>query len=333
MKKLCKKILVTILFMALVCTGINLSPSQAKAADYDTICNETGTATANTTYTKNFTLKYDKINAIGFHVPVRVDIQYELTNLTTNMILTSRTISASDDSAWVPASNGWYLYAFANEAPTPGEYSISYSFAQDTEYIFTIIQEKPEFYINYSSIIVTKGFTQKLKAVKATGTVKWTSSNKKVATVKNGVVKGVSTGSAVITAVDGTGTSSTCIVTVAKNELKTTKKGLNDYYAGDAYINFYHVYYKGGNLVAKANIINKSSYKIKSLKNIKLTVKTAGGKVVCKTTIKSKNFTLSPYKTKGLTITIKKKNLKTKSIQDLRGGSGKLSAKYIRNAF
>lgn len=329
MKKTCKRIIATILLLALVCTGSNLSPSHAKAADYDTICDDSGTATANTTYTKNFTLKYDKVNAIGFYVPVRVDIKYELTNLTTNMILTSRTISASDDSAWVQSSNGWYLYAFANEAPTPGDYSISYSFAQDTEYTLAIIQEKPSFYINLSYVKVTKGFSKKLTALGATGTVKWTSSNKKVATVKNGVVKGVSTGSAVITAVDGTGTSSTCIVTVAKNEMKAEKKGLNDYYSGSAYINFYHVYYKGGNLVAKANVINKTSYKIKSLKNINLTVKTASGKVVCKTKIKSKTFKMNPYTMKALTITVKKKNLKVKNVQDLQKGSGMLKAKYI----
>ena len=76
--------------------------------------------------------------------------------------------------------------------------------------------------LDYSSITVVKGKTKKLKAVASPSNatnkaVKWSSSNKKVATVtKKGKVKGVKAGSAVITvtAKDGSGISASCIVKV-----------------------------------------------------------------------------------------------------------------------
>lgn len=76
--------------------------------------------------------------------------------------------------------------------------------------------------LDYSSITVVKGKTKKLTAVASPSNatnkeVKWSSSNKKVATVtKKGKVKGVKAGSAVITvtAKDGSGISASCIVKV-----------------------------------------------------------------------------------------------------------------------
>lgn len=76
--------------------------------------------------------------------------------------------------------------------------------------------------LDYSSITVVKGKTKKLTAVASPSNatnkgVKWSSSNKKVATVtQKGKVKGVKAGSAVITvmAKDGSGISASCIVKV-----------------------------------------------------------------------------------------------------------------------
>lgn len=76
--------------------------------------------------------------------------------------------------------------------------------------------------LDYSSITIVKGKTKKLTAVASPSNatnkeVKWSSSNKKVATVtQKGKVKGVKAGSAVITvtAKDGSGISASCIVKV-----------------------------------------------------------------------------------------------------------------------
>ncbi|MGN1144509.1 MAG: Ig domain-containing protein, partial [Anaerovoracaceae bacterium] len=76
--------------------------------------------------------------------------------------------------------------------------------------------------LDYSSITVVKGKTKKLTAVASPSNatnkeVKWSSSDKKVATVtQKGKVKGVKAGSAVITvtAKDGSGISASCIVKV-----------------------------------------------------------------------------------------------------------------------
>lgn len=76
--------------------------------------------------------------------------------------------------------------------------------------------------VNYTSISVIKGKTKNLKVVVSPASatnksVKWKSSNTKVATVtQKGVVKGVKTGSALITvtAKDGSGVSTTCKVSV-----------------------------------------------------------------------------------------------------------------------
>ena len=49
-------------------------------------------------------------------------------------------------------------------------------------------------YLNYSSIKILKGHTFKIKMMHPNGKVKWKTSNKKIATVKNGKVKGVGVG-------------------------------------------------------------------------------------------------------------------------------------------
>jgi len=63
----------------------------------------------------------------------------------------------------------------------------------------------------------------------ATGTVTWTSSNKAIATVNNGIVKGVALGTANIVASAGTFTA-TCVVTVIKSTNYTASLKGSNYY-------------------------------------------------------------------------------------------------------
>lgn len=96
--------------------------------------------------------------------------------------------------------------------------------------------------LDYSSITVVKGKTKKLTAVASPSNatnkeVKWSSSNKKVATVtQKGKVKGVKAGSAVITvtAKDGSGISASCIVKVNATPTAAAASGGSTGTAGTA---------------------------------------------------------------------------------------------------
>lgn len=96
--------------------------------------------------------------------------------------------------------------------------------------------------LDYSSITVVKGKTKKLTAVASPSNatnkeVKWSSSNKKVATVtQKGKVKGVKAGSAVITvtAKDGSGISASCIVKVNATPTATASSGSSTGTSGTA---------------------------------------------------------------------------------------------------
>ena len=79
---------------------------------------------------------------------------------------------------------------------------------------------------------IVEGNTYSLTAAVTPGnatdkTVTWTSSNKAVATVTNGTVKGVSAGTATITAKASNGMTATCKVTVTAKTVKVTGVALN----------------------------------------------------------------------------------------------------------
>ncbi len=94
----------------------------------------------------------------------------------------------------------------------------------------TVKQPVTKITLNKTSASILKGKTVTLKATAAPSTandksVKWTTSNKKVATVTaNGVVKGLAKGTATITATakDGSGVKATCKVTVKQPVTKLT---------------------------------------------------------------------------------------------------------------
>lgn len=91
--------------------------------------------------------------------------------------------------------------------------------------------------LNKSKLALNVGDSGKLSAKvtaskKAYKTLKWTTSNKKVATVTSkGVVKGIGKGTAKITAasLDGTGKKSTCTVTVSEKQVVNGIKSLEVY--------------------------------------------------------------------------------------------------------
>ena len=78
----------------------------------------------------------------------------------------------------------------------------------------------PKLNINMTSANIEVGDTVQLKVSGGSGTVKWSTDDKSVATVSsNGLVKGKNPGTVLITAVAG-GASANCVVTVAEEEIK-----------------------------------------------------------------------------------------------------------------
>ena len=93
-----------------------------------------------------------------------------------------------------------------------------------------IVAQAAEIKINKSKITLAKGKTYKLKISGTSKTVKWTSSNKKVATVNSkGTVKAKSKGTATVTAKVGE-EKLTCKITVKNSNKKPTKTKSNTVY-------------------------------------------------------------------------------------------------------
>ena len=86
-----------------------------------------------------------------------------------------------------------------------------------------MIIPKTSIKLNKANLSLTNGASETLTATinpsNATNkTISWTSSNTKVATVNNGVVKAISTGTAIITAKSNNGKTTTCKITVSNTE-------------------------------------------------------------------------------------------------------------------
>lgn len=81
--------------------------------------------------------------------------------------------------------------------------------------------------LNTSNITITQGLTKKLHVLGTKAKIKWTSGNKKIATVtSNGTVKGVQSGNTYVEARVGT-TNLRCRVTVKAKELPVTDKKIS----------------------------------------------------------------------------------------------------------
>lgn len=110
---------------------------------------------------------------------------------------------------------------------------------------------------------VTVGFTRQLTAAADcdmnTAVAKWTSSKPSIATVSSkGVVKGKKKGKTVITAHFANGTTASKTVEVIPNEYTKEKLKKKDVKKGSCDMEIHSIYYdKAGNLVIKANLINK----------------------------------------------------------------------------
>lgn len=154
------------------------------------------------------------------------------------------------------------------------------------------------------------------------GTVKWKSSNKKIASVsKKGVVTAKKTGTVTITATCN-GKKATCKVKVKKNERKL------EYYSTKASSYAYNQTLLGfkkikrdskGNYVLSGHLINTFGSSTSYAKNLVIKVY-KNDKLIAKQTFKRWNVRVGAHSSKAITLTIKKKNIRKKKT-DLTTGS------------
>lgn len=335
MKFSIKKSKAVALFLAVtvVLSGLFVVPNTAKAADNESsvieLLNVNGTATANNAVNHAFSITASTYAAIEILVPSPVGMSIQVTRTADSYLAYEDTITSSaSDWDYDADANGYYYYITWN-TPTIGDYNLSVTFDADTNYIALGALSKPAASISNDSIILTKGFSQKLSVSNATVS-KWSSSNSKVAAVdKNGKVTAKSTGSAKITATTTTGETVTCSVSVKANTYTRAKMSFSSARYGNAYISVTKVSYNSkGDLVIKASFLNNCGHKIVKISNLKINVKNKSGKVIGTYSAKSQNVSILQGGQKSFTYTIKKAKLKQKSTQDLRQATIKPTWKY-----
>lgn len=332
--KVSKKISSLVLALAIAFTAVFATAVPAEAAVKGSalkgaiVGEKDGTATAGEEVRIPFTLT-DTAN-VDMYIIVQNASNTELAlyngsgTLLSNYDNNPLSVPASEYVAGGTLDSSWSgLWILGDQWTLPaGDYYYGVTFSDGTAYDIMInadvAEVKPE--LNQTKATITVGFTKKLSV--SDGKVSsWSSKNKKVATVdKNGKVTAKKAGKAVIVAKCTDGTELRCNVTVKANQYTARKITTSDVSYGETAMSAYKVSFdKKGNLVIKARYVNRMSYKVSELRNIKITVKDANGKTVGTYKQSKKKVSVSSGSTKDFTFTIKKSNLKKKKA-DLRGG-------------
>ena len=175
-------------------------------------------------------------------------------------------------------------------------------------------------------ITVTKGFSRILNVKGGAGDVTWKSSNEKIATVKDGKIKGIKLGTCNVYATVN-GKTLKCKVTVKSNVFKTTPIKNGRYMRrGKVDLSNASMYYSKGKLIYKCYAVNSTSYlKVSKYNNITIAIY-VDNKLVAKQSYKDIKLNLTKNKSKALTFTFDTKNVKT--IANLRTGKIKVSYTY-----
>ena len=217
-------------------------------------------------------------------------------------------------------STGYYCWADAWTPTTDCTYKAVVSLDTATAYDLEVLRDadnQPA--ISNTKLTITEGFSHKLSVTNTSGSVKWTTSNSKIATVSStGLVKAKKSGSVKISATLADGSVLTCSVSVKSNVYSKAKTPVSSVTYGKTGVDVYKISYdKKGNLVMKANVLNNSSYTDTKIKTLKITIKTLQGKTVATYSLKNKATNIKAGGKKAYTFTVKKKNVKIKKA-DLR---------------
>lgn len=172
--------------------------------------------------------------------------------------------------------------------------------------------------LNYKKATITEGFSLKLK-LSGTGTVKWSSSNKSIATVSSkGLVKAKQPGKVTITA-KSKGKKYTCKITVARNEKSFTPYS-GSYSNLDTYHEITKIYKSGSKYVVEVTYDNYAPYTVIGIHTLNINVY-ANGQLFLSKQVRDMDVEILPYKKKvvsfefsGSEIRKKKVDLRTDSI-------------------
>lgn len=317
-----KKIATRIFAAFMVVVMAVFAPSVAKVeAETKTVTLLDVSGEAYGTASHSFTSKKQQEAYLVLTVSRKADYTLRLENNDTGSVM-----SADVDSADFKYDALYGYYQYFDLGLVAAKYTLSLITDDSVEYSMYLYTTGTSMSISATKATITAGQKKTLKVTDASGTVKWSSSKKSVATVSSkGVVTAKKAGTATITASAG-GEKVTCKVTVKKNEYtdtKLTKSNTGYGFAGRVH----KAYYKSGKLVCQLNLVNNSSRKISKIKNITLTAKTASGKVIAKQTFKNVKPIPGTYGKKTITLKISKKNVKKKNA-DLRNAYISLTGNY-----
>ncbi len=317
-KRIVTLVLAFVLVFTTVCTGATVVEAAEKFTTIVTPA-QAEQATAGTEVKTPFSLT----KSYGFAAQIMTETPVDMT--ITVYDSAGNKVQWADNPYQVSSSSGdWKytdgVYSFVDAVPDvdAGDYYYGITFSQSTKYLLYIFQYNGGAKISNTNAIVTKGFTKKL-SVTGAKVKAWKTKNAKIAKVdKNGKVTGVKAGKTTVYAVTEDGQNLICKVTVKENKYSATKVTGSDVDSGKCVMEVYKASFdKSGNLVMTARIVNNTTDYITALRNVKITVKDASGKVIGTYKTGRYNITVSAYSAKDVKFTLKKSSLKKKNF-DLR---------------
>lgn len=317
MKKVQKRMmaLIMVVMMCVVCSFTGVEVHAEEANDY--LLNKQGTLYAADHNSESYTFysdKYQKANVI-FIVdhPVELFVSLKASGSSTN---SDRVIYPTQ---WEAIEvEGQQVYTFALWSMLhKATYTYTISANEDVSYL-TVVDPAPT--ISATSTTITAGQKATLEVINADDTITWSSNKKTVATVSSkGVVTAKKAGTATITATVGE-EKLTCKVTVKKNVYTRTKVKISEVKSGVTPQIYNVSYNSNGTMTCKVLLFNKSGRKVKKLQDVVITITNENGKTIAKQKFSKKAVSIANNKSKSVTFTITKKNVKKKSA-DLRNAS------------
>lgn len=188
-------------------------------------------------------------------------------------LVTTKVFSSSE--ADFDSNTGIYHYTWKKKI-TKDTYTFILNTNTSTNYTFKVCVASSS--LDKKKATITKGFSTTFE-VKGEKVTRWSSSNTKVATVKNGKVTGTGKGTATITALLKDGSKLTAKVTVEENTYTEKKKNSDNTKYG-RWGQVTKAYYSNGSLKLKVRFINNTESTYRGIKKIKITVKDYKGRVI-----------------------------------------------------
>ena len=162
---------------------------------------------------------------------------------------------------------------------------------------------------------VKQNLTYKLKVYGVKGKIKWSTSNKKIATVNSsGTVTAKKPGTATIKAKVG-GKTYTCKVKVTKNQKSySVDTDPNSYRYGEPAVVLQKAEYDGSKLKVSLWVMNNRIFKAKKFDWLKLNIYSRDGKLIASKKFKNVSLNIGPGRAKKITLTFSGSSVKRKNV-------------------